>query len=87
VTSKNKNKDKKKIIKEQPAHNESWIPMRTGLIIVAIASIGMAVLTAWQAIPEKGWLMGSLYGLFFGGMIWVVFFGMRLFYRFTGPKR
>jgi len=29
--------------------------MRSGLKIIAITSVVMAVLTAWQAIPSKGW--------------------------------
>lgn len=49
--------------------------MRTGLILVTIASVAMAVLTAWQVIPVKGTWSGILYGLLFGGMIWAIFFG------------
>jgi len=62
-----------------------WIPMRTGLILVAIASIVMAVLTGIQTIPAVGWGEGLLWSLGFGGMIWVIFFGnmwlMKLFRR------
>lgn len=56
--------------------------MRKGVIIIAIASIFMAVLTAWQVIPIKGTLEGILWGLLFGGMIWVIFFSLKLFFRF-----
>ena len=59
-----------------------WIQMRTGVIIIAITSIGMAVLTAWQAIPNIGITNGILYGLFFGGLIWIIFLGFLLFRRF-----
>lgn len=55
--------------------------MRTGIIIIAVASVAMAVLTAWQSIPELGWLEGSLWGLFFGGLIWAIFFGNILINR------
>ncbi len=62
-----------------------WIPMRTGLILVGIASIVMAVLTGIQTIPALGWGEGLLWSLGFGAMIWVVFFGnmwlMKLFRR------
>jgi hypothetical protein len=56
--------------------------MRGGLKIIAITSIAMAVLTAWQVIPSKGWLEGILWGLLFGAMIWAIFFGNMLITRF-----
>ncbi len=54
---------------------QPWISMRTGIRVVAVASIVMAVLTASQVIPSKGWLEGILWGLLFGALIWVIFFG------------
>ncbi len=56
--------------------------MRVGVIVISITSVVMAVLTAYQAIPLKGVVDGILYGLLFGGMIWIVFFGFILFNRF-----
>jgi len=35
-----------------------------GLIVMTIASVALAVLTAWQAVPVKGWLNGILLGYF-----------------------
>ena len=61
--------------------NEPWIPMRTGVVIITITSIVMTVLTAWQAIPAKGVVEGILWGLFYGGMIWAIFLGFLMFYR------
>ena len=58
-----------------------WISMPTGLRIVAVASIGMAVLTAWEVVPQKGWLEGIFWGLLFGALIWIIFFGMLYFNR------
>lgn len=55
--------------------------MRTGLIVIGITSIVMAVLTAWQAVPTKGWVEGILWGLFFGGSIWVIFLAFVLYGR------
>lgn len=55
--------------------------MPTGLRIVAVASLGMAVLTAWEVVPQKGWLEGILWGLLFGALIWIIFFGMLYFNR------
>lgn len=56
--------------------------MRSGLILVSIASLAMAVLTAWQVVPLKGWLEGVLWGLLFGGLIWAIFFGNLFITRF-----
>jgi uncharacterized membrane protein len=61
---------------------EPWISMRSGTVIITFTSIGMAVLTASQVIPVKGWLEGILWGLLFGGLIWVIFFGMIFINRF-----
>jgi hypothetical protein len=61
---------------------QPWISMRRGLIMIAITSIAMAVLTAWQVIPSKGWLEGILWGLLFGALIWAIFFGNLLITRF-----
>ena len=56
--------------------------MRRGLIIIAVTSVVMAVLTAWQVIPARGWLEGILWGLLFGAFIWAIFFGNILINRF-----
>ena len=55
--------------------------MRQGMIIMAITSVAMAVLTAWQVIPSKGWVEGILWGLLFGALIWAIFFGNILINR------
>ena len=83
MTKKKKNKQKPE---EQPtvekSLNQPWISMRNGVKIIAFTSIGMAVLTAWQVIPSKGWLEGILWGLLFGALIWAIFFGNILITRF-----
>lgn len=61
---------------------EPWISMRSGVIIIAITSLGMTVLTAIQVIPVKGWPEGLLWSVLFGALIWVVFFGMNFINRF-----
>lgn len=55
--------------------------MRKGLIIIAITSVVMAVLTASQVIPSRGWVEGILWGLLFGAFIWAIFFGNILINR------
>jgi hypothetical protein len=82
VAKKSKKKKAQKDQKEEINLNRPWISMRSGLKIIAIASVTMAVLTAWQTIPSKGWLEGILWGLLFGALIWVVFFGNVLINKF-----
>ena len=82
MSSRKKGKEGKKNT-ETPTYTANWIPARTGMAIIAICSIVMAIFTAWQLIPAIGWLEGSLYGLLYGAMIWIVFFVMMAFYRFT----
>jgi hypothetical protein len=79
--SKKTKQNEKKQTKEQVPLNAPWISMRTGIIIITITSIAMAVLTAWEAIPEKGVTEGILYGILFGGAIWIIFLGFILFRR------
>ncbi|HEX7234595.1 MAG TPA: hypothetical protein VF243_04940 [Nitrosospira sp.] len=72
----NKNKTKKPPkVKEEEIPVKPWVSMRTGMIIMAITSLALAVLIASQVIPSNGWLEGILWGLLFGGLIWVIFFG------------
>ena len=75
MAKKSKKKKAQKSQKVEMNLNQPWISMRKGLIVIAITSIGMAVLTAWQVIPARGWLEGILWGLLFGALIWAVFFG------------
>ena len=70
----NKNKTKKQK-EEQSLPAQPWVSMRGAMIIMAITSLALAILIAWQVIPANGWLEGILWGLLFGGMIWVIFFG------------
>ncbi len=79
-------KAKTKTSKTEPEKKTSptaqpWISMRSGIRVIAIASLGMAILTAWEVVPQKGWLEGLLWGLLFGALIWVIFFGMYWFNR------
>ncbi len=66
--------------------NQPWMSMRTGVIVITITSIGMAVLTAIQAAPVKGVFGGILYGLLFGGLIWAIFWGFYFIRRFLGGR-
>jgi hypothetical protein len=77
-----KNKKKAKVQKEEKSLNQPWISMRSGLIINAFASLAMAILTAWQVTPSRGWVEGILWGLLFGALIWAIFFGNILINKF-----
>ncbi len=68
---KTKTSDPKKTTNPSP---EPWIPMKNGVIVISITSIFMAVLTAIEAVPAKGWIEGLLWGLLFGAVIWGIFF-------------
>ncbi len=80
IVSKNKKtgSDKQSNQKSKP---EPWISMQSGLIIIAIARIGMAVLTAIQTVPALGWVEGLLWSILFGALIWIIFLGMNFINR------
>jgi fatty acid desaturase len=82
VTKKKKNKQKAEEQDIRKSLSQPWISMKTGLRIITVTSIAMAVLTAWQVVPSKGWVEGILWGLLFGALIWAVFFGNILITRF-----
>lgn len=83
-------KKKKKITTEgqatpEPASN-AWISFRHGVIIIAILSVAMAVLTTYQALMVKPVGEALLLGLGFGASIWLIFFGFILLNRLLGRK-
>lgn len=81
--SKNKKKSKdKQSNQKDKLRMDPWISMRSGLMIIAITSLGMTVLTALQAVPAKGWPEGLLWSVLFGASIWILFFGMIFLNRF-----
>jgi hypothetical protein len=73
---------------KQPSLSDPWISMRTGVIIIAITSTIMALLTGYQAYAGGRTLVDSiLLGLFFGGLIWAIFFGNILINRLLRRKK
>jgi hypothetical protein len=90
MTKKSGNKSAKKATKQAGSSSElqgsAWIPYRTGIIIIAVLSIGMIAMTAYQAVTEFGmtWGEGLLRGLLFGGTLWIIFFGFILLNRLLG---
>jgi uncharacterized membrane-anchored protein len=61
--------------------SQPWMSMRTGMILMGIVSLGMAALTAYNAIPSVGIWEGILWGLVFGGSLWLIFLIALLFHR------
>jgi hypothetical protein len=87
VTKKKKKKQKPEEQTIEKQLSQPWISMRGGLKIMTITSIIMAVLTAWQVVPSRGWLEGILWGLLFGALVWAIFFGNILITRFLRRGR
>ena len=82
MAKKKKNRQKTNEENMEKSLHQPWISMGKGLKIIAVTSVAMAVLTAWQVVPSKGWVEGILWGLLFGALIWAVFFGNILIMRF-----
>jgi hypothetical protein len=88
VASRKKKKDAQKAaLVETEAQKKSlsdpWISRRSALLVITGLSLAMFALTLWQAVPQIGWLNGVLYGFLYAGMLWIIFFVMQLFFRFT----
>lgn len=84
----NKKKQKNRL-EGQPAPepaSSAWISFRHGIIIIAILSLAMTVLTVYQALMVKPLGEALLLGLGFGLSIWLVFFGFILLNRLLGRK-
>ncbi|MDX1612710.1 MAG: hypothetical protein R3300_00290 [Candidatus Promineifilaceae bacterium] len=67
---------------EPPRHNDPWLSRRTGLIVVAVISLIVAVFMTWNAstADDIGWGEALLWGLGFGVSIWVIFSLSLLFF-------
>jgi uncharacterized membrane-anchored protein len=72
----------KKTKAETPNLTKPWISMRSAIIIITVVSIGQGIVTSYNAIQTKGLVEGILWGLLFGGSIWVIFLGLLLFNKF-----
>jgi uncharacterized membrane-anchored protein len=67
---------------EKKKLSDPWISMRSGLIVMGVISVGLAIWTAYQASAERPLMESILWGAVFGGSLWLVFFGFILFNRF-----
>ena len=73
--------------KQPPSFDEPWLSKRTGLRVVTILSLGLAVFITWQLQPTEGLGGALLWGLAFGGSIWVVFFLSYTFNTWARKRR
>jgi len=64
------------------AMNQPWLSMRTGLIVMAFASIGITIFIAWQLVPSEGFWKAVGWGLVFGVAMWAIFAAGLWFQRF-----
>ena len=81
VAKDKKTKRSKQVDQKSKPEAQPWISMRSGVIVIAITSVGLAVLTAIQAVPVLGWVEGLLWSVLFGALIWIIFFGMNFINR------
>lgn len=69
----NKSKKKKTSKQNEPAvSNNPWIEKRTGITLIAMVSVALALFVIWQLYPVIG-LESILWGIGFSGGIWAVF--------------
>lgn len=75
MSKKTRQKNKKQTPKKSqaPATNEPWLSKRTGLIVISMISIALALFMIWQLQPVLGLGEALLWGLGFGVAIWGVF--------------
>ena len=70
---KKSDKIQKSFSKGGASPDDPWISMRTGMIVITVTSVLMAILMAWSAIPTKGIFQGLLWGIGAGIGVWLVF--------------
>ncbi len=80
--SKSTSKDQSQDLTAQP-----WIPFKTGLIVVGVVSILLAVWTIITSNPELPLIERILWGVVFGGSIWLVFLFFLLINRLLRRRK
>jgi hypothetical protein len=66
--------------------NSPWIQLRSGMLAVTAVSISLALWVGWNLIPSEGYLNAALWGLGFGGSVWLIFFGAMYLTKFFRRK-
>ena len=82
---------RRKLERQQEEQNEPtksltdpWISLRSGLIVMTIASIGLVIWTTYQALQNPGVTFWDAFSgsLILGGFLWVIFIGLLLANRY-----
>jgi predicted cobalt transporter CbtA len=81
----------KKKVQKQPQVNferKPWIEKTKGMRVIILVALLLAVLVAYQIIRGSGnWGQGILWGLIFGGSVFLVYFGMNAFHKFINKEK
>ncbi len=72
---------KRKEPEAEGSAGDAWLPSRTGLYVLGFVSLALTVWTVWQTSRALGLLEGLLWGIAFGGSIWIIFAGVFLLNR------
>lgn len=81
-------KKKKEKVPEVKFERKPWIEKTKGLSFIALVSLGLVVLVAYQIIRGSGdWGQGILWGLIFGVSIFLVYFGMNAFHKMMNKNK
>ena len=80
-----KSKEKKP---EEKLERKPWIEKTSGFQIIIFAGLLLAILVAYQIIRGSGdWGQGILWGLIFGGSVFLVYFGMNAFHKLMNKNK
>ena len=82
-------KNKSSSSKNQPQDlvPQPWIPFKTGVIVVGVVSILLAIWTIITSNPELPLIERILWGVVFGGSIWPVFLFFLLINRLLRKRK
>ena len=73
---------------EEIFERKPWIEKAKGMRVIIIAGLALAVLVAYQIIQGSGnWGQGILWGLIFGGSVFLVYFGMMAFHKWVNKEK
>jgi uncharacterized membrane-anchored protein len=75
-------KSSKKAKKQTDGAPKAWIKLNTGVKLIALTSIAMAVITGITTVPALGLVEGLAWAIGFGAAIWLIFYGMMAVQRF-----
>ncbi|MDY6846468.1 MAG: hypothetical protein SVP52_04975 [Chloroflexota bacterium] len=81
-------KKKKEKTPEVKFERKPWIEKTKGIRLIVLVSFGLAMLVAYQIIRGSGdWGQGILWGLIFGGSVFLVYFGMNAFHKMMNKNK